>query len=190
VGPLYAGVGQDVRLVGLSVLVPILFVFFRLWRRYFYCVCLEDGLVLVPRPWILGPWPAVLVATTTAFAWLPYVLLTEANPAHRHPWAHTASLIAVCGGAIGCAVLLVYRLVGDSTFRKRLSRAPLPEIPGSDGPAHVDLSTVRSLKTNAWRLLLVREGEEDLTLRIPFLEHGDVEWALKKAYPGLWRRDS
>jgi hypothetical protein len=176
VGPVYVGFGQH-------------YVLSSFLRRFFYCVCLEDALIFVPRPWVLGAWPARLVAMVTACACAPAYFLHVAHY-YRDPLPFRVAFIALCVGVILCGVLFVYRLVGDSAFRKRLASAPPREIPGSDGPSRVELSTVRSLKTNSWRLLLVREGEEDFAFRIPWLDHHEVESALGKAYPELWKRES
>jgi hypothetical protein len=178
VGPVISGAGQSVLM---SFVLP----------RFFYCVCLEDALVFVPRPWILGGWPTSLACSATMFpfAWY-YVLRASRYWGAEFPNAEGPTLAALLVGIAISFGVWIYRFVGAHNFRKRLASVPPREIPANEGPSRVELSTLRSLKTNSWRLLLVREGEEDFAFRISFLEHHEVEEALEKAYPGVFKRES
>jgi hypothetical protein len=177
VGPVIAGAGQSFLM---SFVLP----------RFFYCVCMEDALVFVPRPWICGPWPTILASLATSCASWWYRLLRTSGLDYRHPWAPGLALIVVLIWAAITVALWVYHFAAAHQFCERLAGAPPWEIPANEGPSRVELSTVRSLKVHSWRLfswrlLLVRKGEEDFAFRIAFLEEHEVEEALEKAYPGL-----
>ena len=98
--------------------------------------------------------------------------------------AHAHGSPALGGAALG----YVFQSQMAKKFRQGLSSASAGELLRRPGAVRLDLSRVRSLKTNALRLLIVREGHEDLKFSI-LVSRGAVDTAMGAAYPSVFARD-
>jgi hypothetical protein len=149
---------------------------------FVFGVCLEEALVLVPRPWMMRRGATYLFFLALSAVVLPIAI--GLGMSHQDLKVFL-SVVFVAGG-IG--LLLIHRQIKEA-FRQKLSRAPAGELLRRTDTMRFNMATVRSLKTNALRLLVVREGHEDLILGILGMRDA-VDSAIGSAYPSVHTRES
>jgi hypothetical protein len=86
--------------------------------------------------------------------------------------------------------LFKHRTRVDRDLRQELSSAPAERLALRPEAMKLDLADIRSLKANSYRLLIVREGHEDLTVGVPLGSQEAIASAMSKAYPGVWSQES
>jgi hypothetical protein len=155
-----------------------------------YLVCLEDALVFVPQPWVLMPAAGLLlIGPMTLPFWLVWCLFVYLSP--DADLLHLAANPIAVVVALGLAAVSVnlYRTRREKAFRQYLSRESRGLLKRAPRVLVVRLNEVRALRTNPSRLLVEREGRQDLIVG-SFRAGSELAWALKKAYPGVWAQDA
>jgi hypothetical protein len=144
-------------------------------------VCLEEAIVFVPRPWLLrrNTMYLFIVALSVLVSLIGIGLGLDRDGFKGFLF------VSIAAGVIG---LLLFQRHMKEKFRQELSTAPASELLRRRDTVRFDLSTIRSLKTNSLRLLVVREGHEDLNMGI-FGMRDAVDSALSTAYPGVYTRE-
>jgi hypothetical protein len=137
--------------------------------------------VLLPRPWVLRQGATKLFMFVWFVLWLPVIL--SVGGSHGD-----AMGLAVVVALAGLAAVYIFQARVKTKLQQDLSSAPLDELLLRPGAARIDLSKLRSVKTNALRMLVVREDHEDLNFSILFSRDA-VDAAVSAAYPSVFVRD-
>jgi hypothetical protein len=163
------------------VIGPVLVQWSRMGFARAYCICLEDAIVMVPQPWVLGMAPFRLLVGAVGFAMLVILLAIGPN--------NPLGGVIVVGSLASFVGLFMHRRRVERDFRRELSGAPAERLAHRPEAMKLDLADIRSLKASSFSLLVVREGYEDVTVGVPIGSAEAIASAMSKAYPGVWSQE-